>query len=390
MFFLTMPSITFFVRSNNDKLNSHVLYCRLTINGNKAEFSTGEKLQLKYWKQTEQIYASESVRQNEYINLLCQSLSYKLKTACIALDKDENIKPSEVINFVTKKNDKTETIYFYKIVQQFLDYEISENKLNVATLDRHKVYVSNLLKFLAGKKLAINDFTLPMAEKYKEWFKSDKKTTNNATASRNVTYFRSAMQWAIKKGIIKHHELFYYKGEKDITKEVVSLTKEELLLLIQKQFSSSVLNKVKDLYLFQVATGVSYVDIWGDFELKETEAGKIFVGTRKKTGQKYFVPYSDMAEVLLQKHNGEFPKIENQTYNRILKEVAAIVEIDKHLTTHTGRKTFATLKDEQGWSRESISIMLGHKSVKTTETHYIATTPNRLINEMVKFNKNAA
>jgi integrase len=75
-------------------------------------------------------------------------------------------------------------------------------------------------------------------------------------------------------------------------------------------------------------------------------------------------------------------KYVNAFYNRELKEIARRLKIRKRLTTHSGRKTFATLQNEAGWSIESIALMLGHNSIKTTETHYIGRTPKRLFDEL--------
>ena len=71
----------------------------------------------------------------------------------------------------------------------------------------------------------------------------------------------------------------------------------------------------------------------------------------------------------------------NAVYNRILKEIAAVLNIDKKLTTHTGRNTFATVQDSKGWRRESIALMLGHKSIKRTEIYYVGNSFARIENE---------
>lgn len=93
---------------------------------------------------------------------------------------------------------------------------------------------------------------------------------------------------------------------------------------------------------------------------------------------------NELPMTILEKYSFQLPKYENAVYNRMLKELAAICGIDKRITTHTGRKTFATLMDGNGWTRETISLMLGHSKTQTTEMYYIGKGSTRLINELKK------
>jgi integrase len=105
-------------------------------------------------------------------------------------------------------------------------------------------------------------------------------------------------------------------------------------------------------------------------------------GYRGKNGQAFFVPLNELTSVLLEKYSGKLPYFENGSYNRLIKEIAAILGINKKLKTNTARKTFATVMEGTGWSRESISRMLGHKHIKTLEIYYLGESPMRVINEM--------
>lgn len=159
---------------------------------------------------------------------------------------------------------------------------------------------------------------------------------------------------------------------------------ERVKMFSQANFESPFLERVRDLYLFQIGTGLSFSDIWGNWKIKNVDAGLVLTGSRTKTKQAYFVPINNVALAILEKYEYQLPKYENQVYNRILKEIAACLGIKKRHTTHSGRKTFATLMDQDGWSMESISRMLGHTSVRTTETYYIGRTFTRIENEMKK------
>lgn len=253
------------------------------------------------------------------------------------------------------------------------------------TITNHKIKLKNLLQYqsFTKKTFTANSFDLVQAERFKDWFRETRQTPNITTANRNVTFFRQALQWAAEKGTIKAYGLAIFRPKKDKVKPPVILSAQEVDLMMRARFELSMLERVRDLYLFQISTGLSYGDIWSDFEIMESESGQVILGTRAKNGQAFYLPADDLALAIIEKYNGRLPVYCNQVYNRVIKQIAAILGIEKKLKTHTARKTFATLKDECGWSKESISLMLGHKSVKTTETYYIAHSFKRVQNEML-------
>lgn len=381
-----MPKISFFLRSNNDNLKSYVLYCRVSINSKAAEFSLGEKLEQKEWIQESQKVRSKNKERERFVNTLINSVEYKLKQiACLHSVHD----PKKLIAMLKGKGESIEPPI--PLTQVLNDFIRSEAKTKTPTTIRnHYIKLKNLEQFQknVGIVYMINPscdrtaFDLPTAEKFKDWFMFTKKTRNITTASRCVELYKNAMHHAVKKGMIKTFDLSLYKTERDPGKNPVFLTSDEVLKIIQAKFQSPFLERVRDLYLFQIGTGLSFSDIWGDWKIKNVDAGLVLTGTRTKTKQAYFVPVNSAALAVLEKYDYELPKYENQVYNRILKEIAASLGINKRLTTHSGRKTFATLMDQDGWSMESISRMLGHTSVRTTETYYIGRTFTRVENEM--------
>ncbi len=192
---------------------------------------------------------------------------------------------------------------------------------------------------------------------------------------------------AVESGQIESFKLFHFKGCNDKKKPIIYLTAKEVEILSNYTFENRLLKNIKDLFLFQCFTGLSYGDIWSSWNLEITEIGRFLKGNRHKNGASYFIPLTKEAEQILKKYNYKLPIYDNGTYNRILKEIAAIVGIKKRLTSHTGRKTFATLQDSLGWSRESISKMLGHRSFKTTETYYLGDSDMRITNEILNRKK---
>jgi site-specific recombinase XerD len=377
--FLNMPVIQFFLRSNNDKAKNQVLYCRITLNRTTAEFSTKEKVFKTDWDQQNQKHKSKDKTKDRYIQSLIETTTYKIKTKAIHLS--EAITAKELLDQMHQK--PKEVVLLTNLIERYISDISATGRSAPGTIKNHKIKNQNLELYQSytRTKYTAESFDLVEAEKFKDWFQDHKATNNVTTANRNVLFYKNALQHAAKKGLIKNFSLSLFVGEKDKIKEPIYLTENEVLRLISHQFESVMLQKVKDLYLFQITTGLSFADLWSKFQVECTESGKVLTGARAKNGQEFFVPLDPVAEMILGKYENKLPIYCNAVYNRMLKEIAGILSIDKKLTTHTGRKTFATLQDSKGWSRESIALMLGHRSVKTTEMYYIGNSFARIENE---------
>ncbi len=373
-----MPKTTFFIRANHDKGNTHSLYCRVTYNGTKTEFSTGEKLKPGEWDQQNQKVTS-SKRKERFIETLLETVSYNLKT--LALMNDYTTAKELLTALREKKKPLPSLVH---IVENFITGQHS--KLKQSTLRNHSIKLENLKAYQLHTKKEFTpiNFDVVEAERFKAWYQDRAKTENVSTASRNVLLFKCACDYAVKNGTIKSHALLNYTGEKDKTKRPVFLTMQDLQKIKAHSFQNLMLHQIKDLFLFQCYTGLSYGDIWSDWEIKDMEGGKILLGTRTKNNQQYFIPIEDEVIQVLEKYNYKLPRYCNEVYNRILKEIGAFCGIEVKLTSHVGRKTFATLKDADGWSRETVAAMLGHRSIRTTETYYLGESTKRIEIEMLK------
>lgn len=92
------------------------------------------------------------------------------------------------------------------------------------------------------------------------------------------------------------------------------------------------------------------------------------------------------ARDILNKYSGELPVIANQTCNEIIKKVAIETGIKKHITTHTGRKTFANYMKSQGYSTPAIAEMLGNTD-EVTRKHYLEQSKDCVIVEISRVNR---
>ena len=150
------------------------------------------------------------------------------------------------------------------------------------------------------------------------------------------------------------------------------LTMEEIDKVSSFRSRSILANKVRDLFIVQCYTGLAYADLMTmDFRNSSAVNGvTVIKDTRQKTGSGFFITLLPRVVDILERYNWRLPHLSYDVYNRNLKAIILSCGIDKHVTTHTGRHTFATtIALGAGIPIEVVSKMLGHKDIKTTQIY---------------------
>lgn len=150
------------------------------------------------------------------------------------------------------------------------------------------------------------------------------------------------------------------------------LTSEEFYRIKNAKLNTESLNKVRDVFVFQTYTCLSYTDL-KDFDIskiKTINGMKVYIGRRDKTDKEFTIPLLKPAIAVLDKYKNKLPIISNVKYNAYLKIVAQFVGIDKPITTHWARHTGATLLLNEGIPMKIVSKICGHSSMKITEKIY--------------------
>lgn len=160
------------------------------------------------------------------------------------------------------------------------------------------------------------------------------------------------------------------------------LTSEELSLLEKKVFKIERLKNVRDMFLFCCYTGLAFIDLAGltpDNIVTGIDGGLWLYTSRAKTDTSVRVPILPQAKRIMDQYKDNpkaqssgtvFPVLSNQRMNGYLKEIADICDISKKLTFHIARHTFATTVTlSNGVPIESVSRMLGHTSIRTTQLY---------------------
>ena len=164
------------------------------------------------------------------------------------------------------------------------------------------------------------------------------------------------------------------------------LTREELERLRQVELPTLCLSQVRDVFLFQTYTCMSYVDMaaFDSSLLKEVGGQYVYMGKRAKTGKDFCFVLLPPAVEILQKYFGRLPIISNQRYNSYVKMVVQAAGIDKPVTTHWARHTGATLLLNAGVSMDVVAKVLGHSSTAITRKIYAKMLEETVVREMDK------
>ena len=215
-----------------------------------------------------------------------------------------------------------------------------------------------------------DDLTKANIEKYDQWLRSRKDYCQSTIASYHK-YMKVYINDAIKMELIQKNPYDGYKVNQGKSRIRKYLTPEELVKIESCVLPTQSLNKVRDVFIFQCYTGLSYSDLKRfDFRNVIVRNGRNVVhDVRQKTGEDYYIVLLPKAMSVLQKYDFILPVMTNEQYNMRLKLVAEYAKVLKNLTSHMGRHTYATHCLNSGVQIEVLAQMLGHSDIKTTQIY---------------------
>lgn len=384
--------ILFFLQKNRtNKQNKCPIRCRITYYKKRKEFSTGFFINPEHWNSKEQL-AKPPDKNNTFINTQLSLIKQQINQAFLFLQVNEKEFDVEDIYLQYKgKSIKSEKTFL-----EVFDYHNSKVKKMIGIsyvestykkFEECKRLVKNFIKHKYKKNdLVLKNIKLIFLDDLDYYLKTERKQSQS-TINKHIQRVRKIIKLAILEDYIDKDPFVFYKAKKT-TKKLIFLTDKELNSLETHQLKQKKLSVVKDLFIFCCYTGLAYVDM-SELNIKHIQIG--FDGNewiemeRKKTKSKISVPLLPKAKEILLKYNNDLPDISNQRFNSYLKEIADIVGINKNLTHHIARKTFATtVLLYNGISMEVVSELLGHSKLQVTQDHYAKVVKKRVSNEVSK------
>lgn len=381
----TKLSILFYVKrakSNSNGLSA--IYLRVTIDGERIEFSTKRFTHPDKWSvegNRMKGTGAEARATNTYLDTL-KAKVYDYQQQLIREGEcvnAENMKNK--INGVEKRH--------YMLIPIFKQHNeeiraLIGKEYSPATHERYETSLKHTEDFIRWK-YKISDIDIRKIDhefitSYEFYLKSVRNCCQN-TASKYIKNFGKIIRICLANGWIIRNPFINYKG-KMVEVERSFLSMKEIETMFKKNFVSERINHVRDIFLFSCYTGLAYADVK---KLSHKDIGIgidgekwIFIN-RTKTDTRSNIPLLPIAASILDKYKDHpqvvhqeklLPILSNQKMNAYLKEIADVCGINKELTFHTARHTFATTVTlSNGVPIESVSKMLGHKNLKTTQ-HY--------------------
>lgn len=243
-----------------------------------------------------------------------------------------------------------------------------------------KRYLGELIKQkYSVDDLPLSDFTGEVIRAYEVYLKTEKDLCQN-TLIRYMKALKKITNRCLANDWIHKDPFAGIKFREDPTYPEF-LTLEEVDRIYNCNPGSKRLEVIRDMFLMSAFTGLAFSDVsqlTEDHIVTDNDGNKWIRKPRQKTKQMSNIPLLDIPLAIIEKYQGDkkaakkgvlLPIPCNQVMNRYLKEIATICKINKHLTMHTARHTYATLCLSQGVSLKNVSKMLGHASVKMTERY---------------------
>ena len=230
------------------------------------------------------------------------------------------------------------------------------------------------------------------------WLKTEKHCQNNS-ALKHLKNLKKVIRIALANDWIKK-DPFYGIHFKQEEVNVEFLSREELDILMNKEFAIKRLEQVRDIFIFCCFTALAFVDVQQlsrEHLIKDNNGALWIRKAQQKTNQMCNIPVLSIPQRILRKYEDNvecikkgvlLPVISNQRMNAYLKEIADVCGIAKRLTTHYVRHTAATVVFlANDVSMENVSKILGHSNIRTTQ-HYARILDSSIIRDMINVEKN--
>jgi integrase len=374
----------FLKKPKNQKSDERYVYLRITVDGIPKEVSLKREWHESRWDQTQgraKGHKEDALKLNAFLDVFVASV-YSAKSKFMS---EERTITSEALKNLLSGNhvEKRKLLaVFQKHNEEILslvgnDYAYRTYQRYRTTYDHTKAFLKSIYNI---EDLELKELNYGFAKDFSIWLKTVKKCNHNS-AMKYISTLKTVLLECIKKKWLREDPFAEFKtAQKEV--HIVPLYIDELNAIKEKVFDIERLELVKDIFIFCCYTGLAYVDV-GNLKRSQIVTGidgeKWIITTRQKTETPQRVPLLPQAIEIIKKYTGHFkcmkdnlvlPVLSNQKMNAYLKEIADVCGIKKKLTFHLARHTFATTVTlSNGVPLETVSKMLGHKSIKQTQ-HY--------------------
>ena len=298
------------------------------------------------------------------LNNTLSSAKKKVERLLIAMDVDEEAITMQ--SFTARFEGKTKPTSFI----EFMYNCICKRQIRDSTRRAHIAAWETVKKF--GRMRTFADLTPETLKRFDDFLRDEDPTRSQVTIHGYHKRVKPYILEANRLRYIEYSPYDVFEVPRGNSKEREPLNQYELNRLRAAELPSK-LERVRDVFIFGCYTGLSYSDIClfrFDKDVVQSNGMYYIDGERLKTGTKFYTPLLKPAMEVLQKYDYRLPMTSIQKYNDYLHVIEAKLELKKPLTSHIARHTFATTVTlANDVPIETVSRMLGHKDIKTTQIY---------------------
>lgn len=377
-------SIKFYLNKKKEKGEQFKIYGRLIHDRKKCEFATNYYIEENKWDE-----GRGRAKRNQVINDELSDLEAKINRIRRKLLDDEKPVSSRIIIEVLK-GERKEKRSLLEYINEHIE-EISRKKEHAENTRNHYKSSRNIYAKFIKEKLKRSDVTIHSIDynflnKFDSWMLSeytDKlgRPVKRNTVNKHHSRLRTLLHKAVREGFIQNNPYQLFSLKNTPTNRSF-LTIEEVNHIKALDFSNNLaLDRVRDFFLFSCYTSLRYSDAVR-LRLKdiiETEEGRKLISIKmEKTKESVYVPIIPAAQNIIDKYENDparevegfiLPRYSNQKLNSYLKLIATMAGINKEMTHHVARHTFATIALNKGMPLEVVQKILGHCNIRTTQIY---------------------
>ena len=377
-------SILFYIRKSKQKADGTTpIYVRVTVNGKRSDFSSKRSIDASKWNKSK-ARAKGTNENTRTLNTYLDTLKQKLYDSHQhLLNKGKVVSAKALTNHYLDKSEEKQTLLeVFKLHNDNITSLIGRGYAK-STVTKYKTTYKHLKAFIKHKyktdDLHLIQLSLSTITAFEYYLKTVQSVGVNCS-NKYLTHFNKVVNLAVDNEWLDKNPCLNHKMKnKEVVKEF--LTENEIDLLLQKELPIKRLDQVRDIFAFCCLTGLAFVDVakLRPNDLHTGIDGKPWIHIRRqKTNSASHIPLFPHAISLIEKYENHpeavnkgtvLPVLSNQKMNAYLKEIALLCNISKNLTMHTARHTFATYTLTKGVPIETVSKLLGHKSLETTQIY---------------------
>lgn len=379
----TKLALKFWTKPSANKEQDKI-YLRITVARKKKELYTGRTTSPKGWDENREQTKKDQETNKALAQLKAEAYDYETQL-------EQNNKPVTAASIKQLLTGDAEVkVRLLPYFRKFIERKLEGGEIKRATVGRYQNTCDHLENFIkeqfGGADLRVDQVDYNFIKEFDAFLlkhsagRTEKKTLDRNTVNRYMGHFRTLMKQAFHEGHVSTYPFGNFKL-KNTPRKVKFLDEDELMKLQEHDLGGNEsLQRVRDIFLFSVYTGLRYSDAiqMRPQDIKKNGKGELFFTIQQaKTQEPLRVPLLPQAQAIVEKYQNEqrqitgriLPQCSNPKVNAYLKVIADLVGIEKKITHHVARHTCATFLLSQGQPMDVVKAWLGHSDVKTTQVY---------------------